>query len=119
MIDLIPEIYTKLLTVSGPSSRQMLIGALLPQISFSINKEDHWKGFALSLALALVEGCIYDDLSAYWGDLMSLFSSFISHGQVLLRNPSVYGLGLIFEKSPPFLVSADNLSTWLQALWNS
>lgn len=108
-----------MLVVSGPSDRQLLVNILIPQISFAVSKGNDWKQFALDLALALVEGCTYDDLSAYWGDLMTLFSGFMHHSQNQLRTLSVYGVGIIIEKTPPTLISAQNVSDWLQALWSS
>lgn len=49
---------------------------------------------------------------------MSLFTGFITHKSTNLRIPSVYGCGVIFEKTPFNFVSAENITTWLEALCN-
>jgi hypothetical protein len=60
----------------------MLINILVPQIPFAVGKGDEWKPFALNLALALVEGCSFDDLQRYWADLTSIFLSFMNDSTV-------------------------------------
>lgn len=80
--ELIPEAYGRLMAVSEPPLRRVLIALLVPQIPFAMGKGEEWKPFALSLALALVEGCSYEDLQPYWGDLTALFLSFSAHSTV-------------------------------------
>ena len=36
--EIIPEVYTKLLTYSSPSDQQMLVSILIPEISFAMAK---------------------------------------------------------------------------------
>lgn len=79
-------------------------------------KGEEWKAFGLALALSIVEGCSYQDVSGYWGDLMGLFIGYIYDPKVELRSISIYGIGIIFEKTPASQVSGNTVAEWLQVL---
>jgi hypothetical protein len=66
--------------------------------------------------LSIVEGCSYEDVSGYWGDLMGLFMGYIYDSKVELRSLSIYSIGIIFEKTPASQVSGNTVAEWLQVL---
>lgn len=70
----------------------------------------------MALALSIVEGCSYEDVSGYWGDLMGLFMEYVYDAKVELRSISIYSIGIIFEKTPASQVSSNTVVEWLQVL---
>jgi len=50
---------------------------------------------------------------------MSLFIQFSSDGFSRLRNVAVYGMGIIFTKTPIELIAENNILNWLEILSKS
>ena len=97
-----------------------MINALVSSAGNFINRESiDWKGFSFGLCVSVLDSCSYEDLSCYWGQMMTLFTQYCQHGAGKLRNYSVFGMGLIFQKTPLHLVEESNIDSWLKLLINS
>ena len=104
-LEAISDIYSiTLKNLQGDNKSQLIVYLINSARRYINKKADSWKIYTFNLCTSILEASNYEELSCYWGHIMDLFVQYCNHKNYKLRSIAVYGMGLIFERTPIHLV---------------
>ncbi len=75
--------------------------------------------YCLNLSVTILQNLSYIEISQIWSKLIEIYVHFSQHPNARIRNGGIYGLNLIFNKTPKGILGKEEISKMLHYLSSS